>query len=375
MKILFVTLCCDLAGIERHIATLSEALKNSAVVKICVTDHAGDGVRMMREKMLDVVALDCVNRRDWRMLPRFHRVVRDFKPDVVHEHCVPFWIKFYLRWFYKRVPYVASLHLQLPIQRTGWLNKITSKISRSPDYYLPVSNATWKYYKKFNNGLSGEVVYNCLRLQDLPQKDCAYVRSELNLDDNVQIVGMVGRFVADKDWGAFLEVARLVMSEMPNVHFVAVGDGVLKDDLHEQWRQLSSECVNVASRLHWLGIRSDARAIIGGMDVFLLLSRNEEMPTILLEAFGMMTPVAGFLPKGGTAEVVALGDDESACLITERDTRIVAENVKELLTDHLRTGHMVEAGRKILFEHFDAQKICEQKLLPVYKRLVERCEG
>ncbi len=370
MKVLYLIATGNLGGIERHVQTLAITLSGDVEALICVLRKEGPATEAMRKAGLNVVTLDGRSGHDLKILPKFHKIVKEFKPDIVHEHETSILISLYLK-FFTKVPLLSSIHLPSAcFGRFG--NRLIYTIGKRPNYYLPVSKATWDDFKEIYPKAKGEVLYNPLSVSELPEKKRNYLRDELGVSEETPIVGMVGRMVYQKNWEIFLQVSCKLLSQRPELHMVAVGDGAGRLKYQREWSRISSDKADIKDRLHWLGNREDAKELIGSMDLFLMVSHHKELPTTLLEAFAMKTPVAGFLPRGGTKEVLALSDNMSAWLIDEQNVDKVVENVEAVLRDKKLADKMVCTGREILVNHFDAEKICREQLLPIYNQLTAK---
>ncbi len=356
-----------MGGLERHVQCLAQSLPKDVEALICVSGRDGLASEAMREAGLEVVVLGGTSGHDPRVFWRFHKVMRAFRPDVVHAHSLALFASLYLKWFSK-VPLIMSLHTPAGNRTTkDWLYQLFAK---RPEYYLPVSAETWKGYQRIFPKAKGEVLFNPLLRSAIPEKDEGYVRRELGLPGDAPLVGAIGRFSPQKNWLGFLEVARLLLTRNEQMHMVAVGDGPQWKEMRATWEAMTQGREEMAQRLHWLGNRQDAKLLMGGMDVFLFLSHHEELPTVLLEAFAMKTPVVGNLPYGGTKEVLALSDYESAWLVATFDAEQVAQHTETVLRDKARAQAMVTTGRQILETHFDAEKICYNQLINVYHKVI-----
>ncbi len=356
-----------MGGLERHVQCLAQSLPKEVESLICVTGCDGAASEAMRDAGLNVVTLGCSSGHDLRLLPRFRRVMKEFKPDVVHGHSVALLASVYLKWR-STVPLIQSLHT--PASTRTLKDRLFDWIAKKPDYFLPVSAETWKGYKKLYPTTQGEVLFNPLFLSAIPTKDSDYVRRELGLSADVPLIGMVGRMSPPKNWFGFLDVSLGLLSRNEMLHVVAVGDGPQHDEIHAKWREMTQGRSFISDRLHFLGNRQDAKQLIGGMDVFLFLSHHEELPTVLLEAFGMRTPVVGNLPVGGTKEVLALSTKESAWLVEAYDRETIMRNTEVVLADKGRADSMTQEGCGILETHFDAQKICSEQLMDIYRKVM-----
>ena len=270
---------------------------------------------------------------DWAEWRQIRRVVREFKPDVIHLHTFPLLMCLWLKLF-SRVPRIASLHT--PYGRKPKLkDRILQGLLR-PCTYLPVSSVTWRGFKQWWPKAQGLVFFNPLRVSTLPEKRKA---------SGSLVVGMVGRAAKEKDWPSFHRVEALVKVQMPEVEFRNLGEEAF--------------CTNGVER-------------IGEMDLYLMTSLSEELPTTLLEAFGMRTAACGFIPVGGVADILAFSEGPlREAFLPERDCEKLAAKVVELLRSPAKREALVRDGTRILAEHFDADRLVPGELCAVYRKCME----
>lgn len=103
-------------------------------------------------------------------------------------------------------------------------------------------------------------------------------RKELNLENNF-VLGNVGRFVYQKNHDFLIDVFYEVCKNVDNAKLVLVGDGPLKNQIEEKIKNY-----NIYDKVIFLGRRNDVENIMQAMDVFLLPSRFEGLPLVLIEA-------------------------------------------------------------------------------------------
>ena len=101
-----------------------------------------------------------------------------------------------------------------------------------------------------------------------------------------------------KDHATLLKAFKYVLSKLPDIHLLLVGDGPLRLEL----TKLAS-ALGVDANTHFLGERHDIGAILAKSDVFVLSSLNEGNPISLLEAMGMGVPPV-VTSVGGLPEMV-----------------------------------------------------------------------
>lgn len=375
MRILYIMGTGLMGGIERHVQCLSKTLNKCFktdvctgcicdardAVKVLIIGELGPVGRAMLEDGTDVIAFGCKSGHDWRIWRPLKRLMREWRPDIVCMQGLVFLPALYFKLFDRSTPLIRSIHTcaELPNKVVhclwGWLG-------RRVDWHLPVSMATWKSFKKVYPWASGkgEVFYNPLCVSMLPAK----VRRCKIDGERHFIVGMAGRMADVKDWPSFIEVCRNIHSKMANVEFWAIGNGPLFEDFK---KMAEKKKVPIC----WLGQRNDAQSLIGKMDVFLLTSKNEQLPTVVLEAFGMRTAICGFIPDGGMRELLSFSIGSlKEVFIKRRDPNELAERVMVLLKDEGQRSAIVEDGWQILNNHFSAERLVPDKLMKIFQRFV-----
>lgn len=123
-------------------------------------------------------------------------------------------------------------------------------------------------------------------------------RALLNLPADSVIVGCAGRFSPQKGFDLLPDI----LSELPeNVHVVHVGEGEFEEEIKAAIAKRPE-----SSRIHFLGYQANMDGFFGGIDLFLLCSRNEGMANVLNEALSHGKPVVSTRVPG-SEELLAEG--------------------------------------------------------------------
>jgi len=146
----------------------------------------------------------------------------------------------------------------------------------------------------------------------------ALFRQELGIDDNVILVGIVGRLTEIKNHEMFLETVARVDSD--NVRFVVIGDGALRASLEEQARSLGLEKTVI-----FAGGRKDPEYFYPALDIVALTSRNEGTPLTLIEAMANARPVIASL-VGGVVDLLGNVAQDGPYKICERGIGVLADD-------------------------------------------------
>ena len=190
-------------------------------------------------------------------------------------------------------------------------------------------------------------VHNAIDLQRIKvDSDPINKKKELQIPPSSRVIGTVGRLTPIKAVSDFVRAARLIADERSDVVFLIVGDGPLRRVLEKLSRELRLETV-----VRFLGHRDDVYDLINLMDIFVLPSLHEGLPTALLEALAMGKRVVA-TRVGGIPEVIThLG---TGVLVNPRDPSHLAEACLTLLSDSVDTNDLTSAKRNFENSQFTA---------------------
>jgi glycosyltransferase involved in cell wall biosynthesis len=176
------------------------------------------------------------------------------------------------------------------------------------------------------------------------------------------IVMQIGRLTAQKDPLAFVEGAALVLRELPDTHFVMVGEGPLRQRVLDK-----IHAYQLDANFHLTGRVENAAALLELADLVTLTSRWEGLPYSLLEAMAyskafVTTEVNGIrdlIEHGPGGRVVPPG------AITAW-----SENVIELLKDPVQRNELGKLGRMQLVSTYGLPMMVD-KIEKLYLELVQ----
>ena len=192
-----------------------------------------------------------------------------------------------------------------------------------------------------------------------PQTACHELRESLGIPSGCQLVGIVARLGAEKNHEMFFRVAHQVHSQLPNTHFLVVGDGPRRQHLEALADELEiTRCV------HFTGARADVPQLLSLLDVFLLTSHNEASPVSVLEAMSSGIPVittnVGSLLEividGNVGYLVPPGDDDEMILRTVEllrspDARAtLGQAARQRVINHWSVDTMVHGYERLMLQ-------------------------
>ena len=131
----------------------------------------------------------------------------------------------------------------------------------------------------------------------------------------------VGRLVEQKGFDLLLEAyakARNHDSSLPELVIVGAGE-----DLDALKRQASN--LGIQQHVHFTGFTTNPYCIIKRAEAFILSSRHEGMPTVLVEAMYLNTPVIAFDCPTGPSELIT--PNETGILVEALNTDALAQAI------------------------------------------------
>jgi len=170
-------------------------------------------------------------------------------------------------------------------------------------------------------------------LSPLPDPDRDAARRQLGLCDRQICIGFVGRLAPQKSVGRLLAAFAHIAGNNPLVRLAIVGAGQERAQLRQSARQL-----DVKDKVIWTG-EADGPALMAGFDIFVLPSRYEAFPYVLLEAAARGLPLVA-TRVGGAEEVIQ--DDVNGYIVDDEEQ--LSSRLLQLIRDPDRRHAMGHAS-------------------------------
>jgi glycosyltransferase involved in cell wall biosynthesis len=209
------------------------------------------------------------------------------------------------------------------------------------------------------------LIHSAIPLDEFDPKrvDRESIRIELGIPPEVNVLGNIGRFSAQKNPLDWVRVAGRVGRAIPDCRFLLVGDGPLHGEV---------EAALVAEGIHsqtiLTGLRRDVPEMMAAMDVFLLTSLWEGLPRVIPQAMAMGLPVVANAVDG-SSEAIVPGETGYLCSPGALDE--MAERCAELIRDPIKRSTMGKKGQAYASREFDVRQMVAQ-IDNVYQQLLAR---
>jgi glycosyltransferase involved in cell wall biosynthesis len=321
----------------------------------------GELLRRMSEGP-DLIPLAPRHEVDLAAAWRLSRVIKRLPPDIVHAHD-PHAVAMASTALSIASPsprpvLVASRRVEFPVARNSFSRWKYSQV----DCFIANSGAIRD--RLVADGIPAArtaVVNEGVDVERIARMTAANVHAELFLPTHAPIVGNVAALVPHKGQRHLIDAAALVVREVPDVRFVIVGSGELRDPLEHQIRHAHLE-----RHVFLAGFRMNALEMTKGFDVFAMSSVSEGMCTALVDAMAA-SKAAVATTAGGIPEVMV--DGATGFLVPPRDQHAMADRLVTLLRDDALRARMGAAALARARERFTVEQMVAGTAA-VYERLV-----
>lgn len=280
---------------------------------------------------------------DLRALLALDRLVRRFRPHVLHTHTAKAGALGRLVAAGRRTPVIVHTfhgtvfggHFRPVAGRAAALAE--RGLGRLSDAVLAVSPAVASELARHHVG-RGRVRVVPLGLDLAPFATVPALEG-----GPPPVLTLVARLVPVKDVPLFLEAAEMARRRLPDLRVRIAGDGPLRAEIEAMapaWAEL-------------LGHRGDLPALLNDSGVVALSSRSEGSPVALIEALAAARPVVS-VPVGGVVDI--LRDRPGALLARDRSARALADAIVQALGDG-SLARAAAAGRSRVVAEFGVERL------------------
>ncbi|MCB1064146.1 MAG: cytochrome P450 [Verrucomicrobiae bacterium] len=178
------------------------------------------------------------------------------------------------------------------------------------------------------------------------------IREENHLDSNDRLVFCCGTIDSRKGFDWLISLIIYYMAHSPHAattHFFWVGSNRYQPELFDHTLHDLRQN-GVIGHFHHLDEVEDVRPALGMADVFLLCSRIDPFPSVVLESFAAGVPVVGFDRDQGCADMIL--DTQFGKIVPYQDRRETTRAIDDLLGDSIERNRVGELGREFVATHF-----------------------
>jgi glycosyltransferase involved in cell wall biosynthesis len=256
-----------------------------------------------------------------------------------------------------RAPLVVTRRVVFPLrQRFFW---------RRARHIIAISNAVREAL--LAEGLEPErvtVIPSAVDLDALSAPRGEDIRHRLSLPRNGQVAVTLGALTPEKDQLTLIAAAARLVRDLPDLHWVLVGDGPLRARLAAQIADQGLQ-----GRFHLVSHLADPEQALAGSDVYVLSSTSEGLGSSALAAMALGIPVVA-TRVGGIPDLLGSG---RGIMVEPGNPAAFADAVHRVLTDSGLRQELTRAARQGL-GRYSVGAMAEQ-VLSVYRSCAHSHDG
>ena len=346
---------------------LTRLLKEHDLIPVVICPEDGSLAHFFREQAIRVEILPNINR--WRNLVarltavstigKLIKIAADYDTILVHAarlSATPFAVKLAKK---LNVPCISHLHGVPPGP-----DKFRRYLTHQADILVAVSEGALAACPSQQKDRA-TVVYNGMDITDFRARSVELNAHALLGVGNNLLVGMAG-LNACKGVDVFIEAAGSVAAIMPEVRFLLLG----RQPEGKTWKIISEqvEKAGISDKVIFPGYQKNAAAFMAAADIWVVPSRVDAAPMVVMEAMTLGKPVVGS-NVGGIPELIQNGG--TGYIVPTEDSTALASAIKELLVDGTKRNAFGTSGLKWAENNFSYNGY-EKRMWNVYQKLLNK---
>jgi glycosyltransferase involved in cell wall biosynthesis len=341
MRILYVITGLGMGGAEKVVCNLADEMVNQGhEVKIAYL--TGNAIVHPVSKNIEIIYLALNDFSSFISASlNYHKLIKRYQPDVVHAHMIHANLFTRLNRLFNHLPLlISSAHSS---NEGGKLRMLTYFVTHNlADVTTNVSKNASKIFIEQNAVKSKDIitVYNGVDLQKFSKlnKDDRLITEFIDYKDK-KIILSVGSFSDAKDYPNLITAISTLAEIRQDFILLIAGEGSLRTEVESL-----IESLNLKGIVRLLGNRNDIPQLMAFADIFVLSSKYEGLPTVLIEAMACEKFVVA-TDCGGSDEI--LGDTGFLVPIQNSDLLSKAINKALNLSEEEKIANGVKARRRV----------------------------
>lgn len=326
-----LTILLTLMQEEGHEVHLALSNTNTSVPKYLDT---------LKESQIKIIDFNC-SARSFNNYFKLNDLLREENYDIVHTHIFPseYWLGL-LKNRRNKPKFVKTEHSTKNKRRNYiFLKPIERLIYSNYDLVIGITNEVTELLKNWlsSSKTSFTTIENGV---DTSAVKKAFEKSSTDqyknfMMDNTKSILMVGRFRNDgsKDHKTVFKALK-ILPENYNLYLAGEGETL------EEHKALARS-MNLAERIHFLGLRTDVYTIMNIVDINVLSTNYEGLSGVTLESMASQKPYIGS-NVNGIKEIVP----NQTYLFEPKDSQQLAKKIKEITENSLLANQMVKLANE-----------------------------
>jgi len=357
----------NIGGPATHVTLLNQGLTNLGYECLLVTGMETDregtlkdevAARQLSMEIIPNLGREIALAEDIKTLLKLYRLMRQWKPDIVHTHTAKAGFVGRIAARLAGVPLVVHtfhghvFHGYFGRAKTRFFIELEKICARMSDRIITISDRLKTEILEFGitNPEHIQIIPLGLELNRLNAvSETNRFDAEFGLNPELHLVGAVGRLVPIKNLHLFLDAAAIAHQKNPNLRFILVGDGELRSEL-----ETYAEKLQISHAVIFAGWRRDLAQVYADLDAVVISSDNEGTPASLIEAMAAGCPVIS-TRVGGVPDFVK--DGETGRLVPPQDPTALGQAMLNLFADKINTDRMAGQAKTFALKKYNSERL------------------
>jgi glycosyltransferase involved in cell wall biosynthesis len=318
---------------------------------------------------------------------KIRKLIKKFKPDIVHTHASKAGTLGRLAAINQKVPVIVHtfhghvFHSYFGKTKTMFYKTIEQRLAKKTDLIIAVSEKQKEELASEHKIAPNEKIkviglgFDLSRFQINSDENRKEFRKKYGLDSDTVAIGIVGRLVPVKNHRMFLDLAKLVLQTHPEkkIRFFVVGDGESRDDLLNYAKSLGLSYqyndVKTGIQITFTSWIKEVETVLAGLDIIALTSNNEGTPVSLIEAQAANKPIVS-TRVGGIENIVLEG--KTALLSTVGDVNSMLLNVNKIIDGKALLNPDKDNGWNFVKEKFHYTRLVNDMSVTYYSLMEKK---
>lgn len=349
-------------GVDRYIRMLLKYLDKDKFenVLVCSQDFHKEDYNGLVDYFEQIEMTRAIGASDLKATKAVRKLIKKYNPDIVYAHsskagAIARIANIGLKNYCIYNPHGWAFNMRCSARKKAIYTVIEKIASPFCDKIICISDAEKRsaLEKKICRDDKLQVIFNGVDIDAYENGvHGAVKREDLNIPDDAFVVGMVGRMSPQKAPDVFAKMAKQVKDEVPNAHFIIVGNGNQEAEIKKY-----AEDNGFSDRLHITGWVDNPMSYVELFDVACLLSR--------WEGFGLALPEYMMAGKPIVASRVdaipnIIQNGENGLLVEVDDAVSASEAVLRLYRESGLRDKLVAQGMEDVHNRFNARRVSEE---------------
>lgn len=349
-------------GVDRYIRMLLKYLDKEKFenILVCSQDFHEEDYRDLVDSFEQVEMTRAIGSSDLKAIKKVRALIKKYNPDIVYAHsskagAITRVADIGLKNHCIYNPHGWAFNMRCSAKKKAMYTAIEKIAAPFCDKIICISDAEKQSAldKKICKEDKLQVIFNGVDIEAYENEvHGAVKRKDLNIPEDAFVVGMVGRISPQKAPDVFVKMAKHVKDEVPNAHFIIVGNGNQEDEIRKY-----AEDNDFSNSLHITGWVDNPMSYVELFDVACLLSR--------WEGFGLALPEYMMAGKPIVASRVdaipnIIRNGENGLLVEVDDDIGTSKAVLRILREDGLRKKIVAQGLEDVHNRFNARRVSEE---------------